>query len=302
VSAPPVESRRAADPLARLAAAVRPAARRLRRASPWSVLGFLMLSALAASTLYPIVFVVFTSLKTPEEYARATLAPPAHPTAAFIVQAWAQANVAQLSLNSLVVVSGGVGVIVAVSTLGGWALSGMRFRFRDVTLLGIVGLMMLPAPVLMIPLFTVVRDLGLFNSRLGLVLVYAAWHAPFATYLMTAYMQGIPRDLVEAAECDGAGPLRTFWSVTLPLARPAILAVVTLTFLWLWNELLFALVILQDEGQRTLMVGLATLQGRFSTPPPLLAAGMLLSMAPALLVFALFQRNLATGLTAGAVK
>jgi ABC-type glycerol-3-phosphate transport system permease component len=210
--------------------------------------------------------------------------------------------VARLSWNSLVVVVAAVALVVVAATLAGWALASMRFPLRRLALLGVIGMMMLPASVLMIPIFGVVRDLGLVNHRLGLVLVYASLHTPFATYLLTSYMQGIPRELEEAATCDGAGPVRVFWQIAVPISRPAILTVVTLTFLWLWNELLFGLLILQDPANRMLMVGLATLQGQSSTEVPLLAAGMLLTMLPALGVFVLFQRNLAVGITAGSVK
>jgi ABC-type glycerol-3-phosphate transport system permease component len=211
-------------------------------------------------------------------------------------------DVGRLALNSLIVVCAAVAVIVLVSMPAGWALASMRFPLRRVTLLGVIGMMMLPAGVLMIPVFTVVKDLGLVNNRLGLILVYASLHAPFATYLMTATMRGIPGEIVEAAQLDGCGPLGVLVRVVLPLTRPAVLTVITLTFLWLWNELLFALIILQDPAQRTLIVGVATLQNQFSTSPTLLAAAMVFAMLPALAVFAVFQRRLTVGVTAGAVR
>jgi ABC-type glycerol-3-phosphate transport system permease component len=225
-----------------------------------------------------------------------------HPTGASISQAWFQGAVARTALNSAVVVIAAVVIIVVASSMAGWALATMRFRLRTLTNIGVLGMMMMPPSMLLIPIFGVVKGLGLVNSRTGLILVYAAMHIPFATYLMSAYMRSIPLELLEAAEVDGASAARTFRSVGLPLARPAVLTVATLTFLWLWNELLFGLVILQDPNKRTLMVGLSTLQGQFSTPAPLLAAGMLLSMTPTLVVFVVFQRNLASGLVAGALK
>jgi raffinose/stachyose/melibiose transport system permease protein len=227
---------------------------------------------------------------------------PTSPTLANFTAVWSQADVGRLALNSLIVVCAAVAVIVLVSMPAGWALASMRFPLRRVTLLGVIGMMMLPAGVLMIPVFTVVKDLGLVNNRLGLILVYASLHAPFATYLMTATMRDIPREIVQAAEVDGCGPLGTLVKVVLPLTRPTVMAVITLTFLWLWNELLFALIILQNATQRTLIVGIAALQNEFSTPPTLLAAGMVFAMLPALAVFVVFQRRMTVGLTAGAVR
>jgi multiple sugar transport system permease protein len=280
-----------------VAARRRPGPRRRWLIAPWAVAAVLCLS-----TIYPIVFVACTAFKTPPEYGRSATSVTFKPTTASLAQAWNQGDVARTALNSAIVVIGAVVVIIIASSMAGWALATMRFRLRTITSIGVLGMMMMPPAMLLIPLFGVVKALGLVNNWAGLILVYASMHIPFATYLMSSYMRGIPSELIHAADVDGAGPLRTFYSIGLPIARPAVLTVATLTFLWLWNELLFGLVILQDPAKRTLMVGLATLQGQFSTPAPLLAAGMLLSMLPALIVFVIFQRNLASGLVAGALK
>jgi len=278
---------------------------RARRRHRWQVRRSVLsavLFVLALSTTYPVVFALFSALKSAAQYARSSLGVPTSPTLANFTAVWSQVDVGRLALNSLIVVCAAVAVIVLVSMPAGWALASMRFPLRRVTLLGVIGMMMLPAGVLMIPVFTVVKDLGLVNNRLGLILVYASLHAPFATYLMTATMRDIPQEVVQAAEVDGCGPLGTLVKIVLPLTRPTVLTIITLTFLWLWNELLFALIILQNAGQRTLIVGIAALQNEFSTPPTLLAAGMVFAMLPALAVFVFFQRRLTVGLTAGAVR
>lgn len=287
----------------RPASVVPPSRRRRRvRSRAGRSVAWLVLFALALSTTYPIAFVVFSALKSNAAYTRSAVGIPTSPTLANFRAVWSQADVGRLSLNSLWVVVGAVLVILAVSIPAGWALASMRFRLRSTVLLGVIGMMMLPAGVLMIPIFTVVKDIGQINHRLGLILVYASLHAPFATYLMTATMQGIPDEIVEAAAVDGAGPFTALRKIVLPLTKPAILTVVTLVFLWLWNEFLFALIILQNPAQRTLMVGIASLQNQFSTPPTLLAAGMVFAMIPALTVFVVFQRNLARGITAGSLR
>lgn len=278
-----------------------PARRRHRWQVRRSVLSA-VLFVLALSTTYPVVFALFSAVKSAAQYARSSLGVPTSPTLANFTAVWSQVDVGRLALNSLIVVCAAVAVIVLVSMPAGWALASMRFPLRRVTLLGVIGMMMLPAGVLMIPVFSVVKDLGLINNRLGLILVYASLHAPFATYLMTATMRDIPGEIVQAAEVDGCGPVGTLVKIVLPLTRPAVLTIITLTFLWLWNELLFALIILQNTGQRTLIVGIAALQNEFSTPPTLLAAGMVFAMLPALAVFVFFQRRLTVGLTAGALR
>jgi multiple sugar transport system permease protein len=206
------------------------------------------------------------------------------------------------SLNSLLVVGGAVALIVIVAVPAGFALGRLRFRGRTILLIGIIGLMAVPAAVLMIPLFRVVGQLGLVNTYPGLILVYAALNLPFSIYLVASYVHGLPGEVIEAAEVDGASLGRQLWSIVVPLSVPALATIVTLNVLWLWNELLFGLIILQDPDMRTVTVGIATLQGQHTTPVPLLAAGLLLSMGPVLLVFLITQRNLARGLTAGAVR
>jgi ABC-type glycerol-3-phosphate transport system permease component len=262
----------------------------------------LPLTALSISTVYPLVFVALAAFKTQAGYAADPLGLPNPPTTAFLERAIEVGNVGQYTLNSLLVVGGAVALITVVASLAGFALTHLRFPGRGILLIGIVGLMTVPATVLMIPLYRTVGQLGLINTYPGLILTYAALNLPFSIYLVASYGAGLPREILEAARVDGAGVWSTFGRIALPLSYPALATLVTLNFLWLWNELLFGLLILQEPAKRTLQVGLATLQGQHTTPIPLLAAGLLMSLAPVLIVFFMSQRNLARGLTAGAVK
>lgn len=266
----------------------------------WAAFGVLAL--MAVSAIYPLVFVGMTAFKTEAGYARDPVGPPSPPTLEFLGRALEAGRVVDYTLNSLLVVSAAVAIVVAVACPAGFALARLRFPGRTVLLVGIIGLMTIPAAVLMIPLFRLVGQIGLVNSYLGLILVYATLNLPFSIYLVAAYVSGLPREILEAAEVDGASLFGQLRSIVLPLSLPAVATIITLVFLWLWNELLFGLLILQDPDMRTLTVGLATLQGQHTTPVPLLAAGLLISMGPVLVVFLVAQRHLARGLTAGAVK
>lgn len=264
--------------------------------------GFGVLSLMAASAIYPLVFVALTAFKTESGYAADPVGLPSPVTLEFLGRALEAGRVVDYTVNSLLVVSAAVVLVVAVASPAGFALARLRFPGRRILLVGVVGLMTIPAAVLMIPLFRLVGQLGLVNTYPGLVLVYATLNLPFAIYLVAAYVGGLPKEILEAAEVDGASLFGQFRSIVLPLSVPALATIVTLVFLWLWNELLFGLLILQDPDMRTLTVGLATLQGQHTTPVPLLAAGLLVSMGPVLVVFLVAQRHLARGLTAGAVK
>lgn len=273
-----------------------------RPAVPTWWVGFGVLSLMAASAIYPLVFVALTAFKTESGYAADPVGLPSPATLEFLGRALVAGRVVDYTLNSLLVVSASVAVVVVVASPAGFALARLRFPGRRILLIGIVGLMTIPAAVVMIPLFRLVGQLGLVNTYPGLILVYATLNLPFAIYLVAAYVGGLPKEILEAAEVDGASLFGQLRSIVLPLSIPALATIVTLVFLWLWNELLFGLLILQDPNMRTLTVGLATLQGQHTTPVPLLAAGLLISMGPVLAVFLVAQRHLARGLVAGAVK
>lgn len=260
------------------------------------------LAALAVSALYPLFFLASTALRTKEDYAASPGGLPGALTTKNVSEAFDAVHFGTYALNSLLVVVPAVLIITVLSALAAYALVHFEFPLRKGALVIVVALMAVPPTVILIPIFKVVLDANLLNHRLGLILVYAALNLPFSIYLLASFMKSVPSELLNAAKIDGAGALRTLWSVVLPLVRPGLLTLVTLNFLFLWNEFLFSLVILQSEDNRTIMVGIAQLQGRFAKNYGIVSAGLLLSMIPPLLIFTFFQRDLARGLTAGAVK
>ncbi|MBS1676469.1 MAG: carbohydrate ABC transporter permease [Actinobacteria bacterium] len=263
---------------------------------------WLCLVAVAASALYPIFFLFSTALRTKADYEASPGGFPQALTTDHVSEAFSAVHFGSYALNSLLVVVPAVAIIAVLSSLASYALIHFNFPLRKGALVLVVLLMAVPPAVILIPIFKVILDAGLLNDRLGLILVYAALNLPFSIYLLASFMKAVPSELLNAAKIDGAGALRTLWSVVLPLVRPGLLTLLTLNFLFLWNEFLYSLVLLQTEGNRTIMVGIAQLQGRFAKDYGLISAGLLLSMIPPLLIFVFFQRDLARGLTAGAVK
>lgn len=263
---------------------------------------WMILALLALSTLYPLVFLVFTAIRPDADYLRSQIGLPTHVTFSNVSTALGDFGLLGYTVNSAVIVSVAVVVITVIACLAAFALTQFEFPLRKTTLVIVVGMIALPPSVLVIPIFRVVTELGLLNTRQGLVLVYASLNLPFSIYLVSSYMRSIPRELISAALVDGASTLRTLWHVVLPLIRPGLLTLITLNFLFLWNDLLFSLVVLQSSQDHTIMVGLALLQGQYIRSTGVLAAGLLLSALPPLLIFLFFQKRLASGLTAGAVK
>ncbi len=208
-------------------------------------------------------------------------------------------------INSLVVVGGGLLLQVTVTVLAGYALARKRFRGATLVLLLILSTMMLPEEVLAIPLSLVLGDVpvvhvNLLNSLWGMIIPVGAWAVSIV--VMTEFMKEIPLELEEAARIDGAGELRIFWSVILPLCRPALGIVGILGFSMIWDQYILPLLVAQDSRQYTIALALRTLRTDDQAGLGVLLAGAVLALLPSIVVFLSFQRQFMRGLTSGAVK
>lgn len=282
----------------RRASRILPVARRTVPLVP----AWILLAILAASTIYPLIFIVFSALKTVSGFAADPIGPPVHPTLDSLQAVVTRGLLATNALNSFIISIAATAVIVAISCLAAFTLSFLKFPMRRVILLSIVGLMIQPTALLMIPLVLTVSNLGLISTYIGIVLVYAGLGVPFGTYLLYSYMQSTPRELFDAARVDGASTFRILYLVVMPLVAPALAALATLDFIGYWNEFLFALLILQNGDQKTIIVSLASLQGEQFLNVPIVASGMVVSILPPLVVFILLHRRLFSGLTAGSIQ
>jgi ABC-type glycerol-3-phosphate transport system permease component len=215
---------------------------------------------------------------------------------------FAHLPVAQELINSTVVTVGSVALILVISALAGFALTKLRFRHGGPLLAAVAASMMIPMQSIILTEFINFANLGLVGSFLPVIITYAALGVPFGTFLMTSFMRDLPDELVEAAQIDGMRYWRIFTSVILPLSAPALLAVGVLQFIQIWDDLLVALIFLQEPTVRTITVGLAVLQSGRVLDIPVLLAGSLLSALPAMLAYLLFQRALIGGLMLGIGK
>ena len=261
-----------------------------------------LLVAVTLAALAPLTFMLITSIKTPEDYARHPLGLPTSPTLANYVTALVDVPTVRWALNSLAVTVVAVLVSSAIAALAAYALAFSRFRGRKIILSGSIGFIMVPPVVLLLPMFVVMVNLHLINRLWSVMIFYSCLLVPFAIFFLVNFFQSVPRELVEASAMDGAGPLRTLWSVILPLSRPALATVAVVNAVWAWNELLVALVFLQSESQRTLMAGVTLLQGRYVTNQPLVLAVAVLSILPVAFFYLMTQRSFVRGLTAGMGK
>lgn len=262
----------------------------------------LLLTLVTLAALAPLTFMLLTSLKSPQAYERHPLGLPLPPTLHNYVVALTDVPTLRWALNSLIVTLVAVVVSGAIAALAAFAITFGRFRGRTVLLSGSIGLIMVPPVVLLLPMFVVMVNLHLINNLASVVVFYTCLLVPFSMFFLVNFFRSVPRELVEASVVDGAGPLRTLWSVVLPLSRPALATIAVVNAVWAWNELLVALVFLQDESQRTLMAGLTLLQGRYVSNQPLVLAVAVLSILPVAVFYLLTQRSFVRGLTAGMGK
>ncbi|MEV6196046.1 carbohydrate ABC transporter permease [Streptomyces sp. NPDC051920] len=204
-------------------------------------------------------------------------------------------------LNTVLITVPATLLVVVIGSLAGYAFAWMEFPGRDWWFLGVVGLLVVPVQVALIPIAELFGKIGVFGSVIGVVLFHVGYGLPFAVFLLRNFFAEIPRELLEAARLDGAGELRLFARVVMPLGGPAIASLGIFQFLWVWNDMLVALVF-SDSGSQPITVALQTQVRQFGNNIDVLAPGAFISMVIPLAVFFAFQRQFVSGVMAGAVK
>lgn len=250
----------------------------------------------------PFVVTILASLKTTRELVQGIFSLPEEAQWINYVDAWNDGHFGRFFLNSLIVVIGVVIPSVLLSTMTGYAFA--RFRFRGsgflfaFFMLGLV----IPLQALVVPLYYLLRELGMLNSLWALILPQIAMSMSFGTLLMRQAFSSVPKEIMEAAIVDGATSWATLWQIMFPLARPMIGTVSLMFFIWTWNEFLLPLVVNIDPKYHTLPVGLLYFQQRWTSNIPIVAAGATIIFLPLVAMFLLFQKQLVEGITQGAVK
>jgi ABC-type glycerol-3-phosphate transport system permease component len=204
--------------------------------------------------------------------------------------------------NSTILTVGSVAVSLVIACLAAYAFARMKFPGKRLLFNLILSLMVIPPVVMVVPLFVSMVRWQLINTYQGTILIYTGLLLPFSIYLMTNFFQTIPREIIEAARMDGCSTLEVFWRIMMPLAAPAVITLVVVNALWVWNELLIALVFLQKDDMKTLMVGISALRSRNYVNIPATMAGLTIATIPIVILYLIGQRYFIRGLTSGAVK
>jgi multiple sugar transport system permease protein len=204
--------------------------------------------------------------------------------------------------NSFVVGTGAAALAVAASVLGAYSLSRFRYPGRGAAGFLLLLTQMLPTAILIVPLFVLFNEVGLLDSRLGLVLANAAVTAPITVWLLKAFFDAIPVEIEEAAQVDGCSRLGVLRRITLPLSTPALVTAFAIGFFEAWNEFVFAVTFVSDQSLWVTSVGLASWIGYLETPIEIMMSGAVVFTIPSVIVFLVLQRRLVVGLVAGAIR
>jgi raffinose/stachyose/melibiose transport system permease protein len=265
-----------------------------------AVFGFLVVLTIAI--LYPFAFVILTSLKTGNEVRINPIGLPQHLLFSNFSKAWIDGNFYIFMQNSLIIVVPVVLAVITCSLMASYAFAKMKFKYSNgLFLLFVIG-QGLPLEVVLIPLYYMMKDLGQLNHYSAVIFPMIGMILPFGILLLTGFISEIPLDIFDSAKVDGANEWQTLWHIVLPIARPGIVSLLVFSFLWTWNQFFLPTVMITDNRFRTLPVGLAYFIGSYNTDQNLLAAGSLITAAPVIILYLIFQRQFVRGITVGAVK
>lgn len=258
----------------------------------------LVMLLVALVFIFPVYVLVNMALR-PANEAASPLVPSLQPTFENFAEAWNQAGLAQALLNSAIVTVTSVVLIVAISSMAAYPLARVMSKLSTTVFWIVLVGMMIPFQVALIPLYQTMRDLGLLGSLASLILFYTGSQVPFSVFLYTGFLRTLERDYEEAAAIDGAGTFRTFLSIVFPLLRPITGTVIILNAITVWNDFLVPLLYLSGTPQQTVTVALYAFVGQFVSNWPVVFAGLVISVAPVLLVYFLMQRQIIKGFAGG---
>jgi N-acetylglucosamine transport system permease protein len=258
----------------------------------------------AATVIIPLLWVLVTSLKTGPEIFGSPWSLPKSPQWQNYANAWQEGGIGRYFVNSVLVTCGTLIILLPVGAMAAYVFARFPFRGSKTLFATFMGGMMFPNFLVIVPLFFLLRNLSLLDTKPGLIIVYVAYSLSFTIFVLTGFFQSLPGELAEAAMMDGCGHAKTFWRIMLPLAKPGLLVVGIFNAIGLWNEYSLALVLVSSEENRTLPLGIANLMmvQHYQSDWGALFAGLVIVMLPVMAVYAVFKDKIHQTMLAGAIK
>ena len=253
-------------------------------------------------SLFPVYFMAVSAFKTKSQYLTNKWGLPLEPTLANFGTALAGEKFFVRFTNSLILTVGAVVLATFIASLAAFAFARMSFPGKKSLFNLVIALMVVPPVVMVVPLFVSMVSWKMVNTYQGVILIYVGLLMPFSVFLLTNFFKTIPREIVEAARIDGCSTFDVFRRIMVPLSGPAVVTLVVVNAMWVWNELLIALIFLQRDELKTLMVGIASMRSRNYVDIPATMAGLLVATIPIVILYIFGQRYFIRGLTSGAVK
>jgi len=264
-----------------------------------------LVTALAIYTMLaagPFLWVASMSLRTTSEISKDHFKLPDKLHWEKFPDAWFNSNYGVYFTNSLLVVLSAVAILTLVGAMAAHCFARYKFRLNRFFYFIIFSTIIFPPQITIIALFQILVQYGLFNSLVGLTLVYVAFQLPITVYILESFFSRIPNDLFEAARIDGYSEWSIFWRISLPIALPALSTTIILNTILLWNEFLYAVVLITDEDKRTLPLGIQRFMGDQMEDIGMISTGLMIAIIPVVMIYAFFSEKLIQGMTAGAVK
>jgi len=271
--------------------------------SPWRTLGFVALVGVSFLWLVPVIAALVTAFRTNDDILlHGFWSLPRQLGLSSFKDAWERGGLSRYLPNSFIITLPSLILTLFFSSLSAYALARFRFRGNRLVFFLYIGGMMLPFQVLMLPVFRLNDALGLYDTYWGLIAFHTAFQLGFCTFLLRNYMRTVPGEILESARIDGCGEFRIWWQIMMPLTLPAVAALATLEFTWIFNDYLWAIVLLRSDRLKPVTAGLAALQGQYVMDWTVITAGALLATVPTVILFIFLQRYFIEGLTLGATK
>uniref|UniRef100_UPI00406C7CC3 carbohydrate ABC transporter permease n=1 Tax=Paenibacillus sp. FSL R7-0345 TaxID=2954535 RepID=UPI00406C7CC3 len=262
-----------------------------------------LLILVAVTQIYPLIWLAFFSLKDNSEIFSGDVAGlPKHFLWSNYTKALSDGHILTYFFNSVLVTAVSILLVLILSAMTGYAITRMNWKLSNITMTIILLGMMVPIHAALLPLFMVLKNVGLLNTYWALIIPYVAFGIPMAVFILGSFFKGVPRELEEAAVIDGCGIYRTFFSIILPLVRPAVSTVAIFTFLSCWNELMFAVTFINKESYQTLTVGMMSMVGTYITQWGIIGAGLMITTIPTILIYLLLNKQVQQSMIAGAIK
>ena len=271
--------------------------------SPWRTIGFVILVLITFLWLVPAISSVITAIRTNDDIlTRGFWAFPKEFVLTNFKTAWERGGLNRFLPNSFIITLPSLVFTLFLSSLSAYALSRVRFPGNRFFYFLFIGGMMLPFQVLLLPVFLLTNALGLYDTYWGLIAFHTAFQLGFCTFVLRNYMRTVPVQIFEAARIDGCNEVRIWWQIMLPLTVPAMAAIATLEFTWIFNDYLWAIILVRSEKRMPVTAGLASLQGQYIMDWTVIVSGALLASVPTIIVFFFLQRYFIEGLTLGSSK